>query len=281
MSEEAKAIQEVAKTAGKFAEITEKLGSFISKVVGGPIAQIGGILEDWTKYYRYKNLLIICDKVEELHEQRRIAGKTVAIPARAAIPMLESASLEDDENLQNMWACLIANSMDPKFTQPLHPGYIEIIKQMSPDEAVILNAFRKIESYPLLFEDHISQQSKRFSGLFGFGRFSGLFGFGQETTYEGIYQKYLEFCKALSLKRTDDTRSFLDNLQRLRIIEFGYDLSQQLIDNDSFFPSFGESDMSDKLRLTLDRYEYLRITAFGKGFVTACIKEDDANLPVE
>jgi hypothetical protein len=273
MSEEAKAIQEVAKTTGKLAEMIEKIGVFISKVVGGASNQVGGILEDWAKYYRYKNLLIISDKVEALHKKRRLAGKTVTIPARIAIPMLESASLEDNETLQNIWARLIANSMDPNFTQPLHPGYIEIIKQMSPDEAVILNAFRQIESYPILFKDHVSLQSKRFLGFFG--------GFEQQPTYDGLYKEYLEFCKALSLKQTNNIRSFLDNLQRLRIIEFGYDLSQQLDDNHSFFPILGESDMSDKIRLTLDRYEYLRITVFGEVFITACIKEDDTNLTVE
>jgi hypothetical protein len=63
MTEESKAIQEVAKTMGKFAEVANNIGGFLSKVIGGSSTQVGGILEDWTRYYRYKNLLTIRDKV--------------------------------------------------------------------------------------------------------------------------------------------------------------------------------------------------------------------------
>ena len=67
--EQAKAIQAVAKTTEKFAEIAEKVGGFVSKVIGPASDQVGGILEDWTRFYRYKNLLSIADKVEIIHAQ--------------------------------------------------------------------------------------------------------------------------------------------------------------------------------------------------------------------
>ncbi|HUA68649.1 MAG TPA: Abi-alpha family protein, partial [Candidatus Saccharimonadales bacterium] len=142
--EQAKAVQEVAKTSGKLVETTGKVGGFISKIIGGASTQVGGILEDWAKFYRYKNLLRVADKVEAIHAQRKIEGKTIPIPPRMAIPLLESASLEDDETLQKVWARLIANSTDPNFRESSHPGYVEIIKQMSPDEAIILDSFLKI-----------------------------------------------------------------------------------------------------------------------------------------
>ncbi|MGA2468981.1 MAG: DUF4393 domain-containing protein [Thermodesulfobacteriota bacterium] len=259
MSEEAKAVQEIAKTTGKFVELFEKVGAFMSKVIGGASEQVGGILEDWTRYYRYKNLLTIRDKVDALHHRRRIEGKTIPIPLRAAIPMLEAASLEQDTTLQDVWARLIANSMDPNFSEALHPSYIEIIKQMSSDEALILNAFREIDGYPTLFTHHVEQMS------------GWLAEFTAQPTYEGIYSDYLSWCKTLPLKHPDGARTFLDNLQRLQLIELGFDLSHRAEDN--FFEHLKDIGLSDRLLVTLERNEYLRMTAFGEGFVNACIGE--------
>jgi len=143
MTEESKAVQEVAKTGGKAIDLTEKVGRFFAMVVGKPSAQLATILEDQFRYYRYKNLLNISDKVDAIRIQRRSEGKAIPIPPRLALPILESASFEDDDVLQNLWARLIANSTDATQSELLHPGHVEVIRQMSSDEAVLLTAFRK------------------------------------------------------------------------------------------------------------------------------------------
>ncbi|MGD0539952.1 MAG: Abi-alpha family protein [Tepidisphaeraceae bacterium] len=257
MSEQAKAIEEVAKTTGKLADLADKVGCFVSRVVGPASGEIGGILEDWARYYRYKNLLAIGDKVTALHARRRIEGKTVPIPLRSGIPMLEAASLEEDVTLQDLWARLIANSTDPNFEQPLHPSYVEIIKQMCPDEATILNGFREVKNYPILFSYQSSQDPSR----------SLIFYSEAEATYEGVYAEYSTWCKTLPLKRHDGARAFLDNLQRLQIVELGFDLSQ----GGSGY-SFGVSSENREFRLQRD--EYLRMSQYGEGFVEVCMKEE-------
>jgi hypothetical protein len=120
--EQAKATQEIAKTTGKFVEVAEKIGGFISKVISPVSIEAGEIMGDWARSYRIKNLLSIADRFEAIHAKRRIQ-KLVPILPRIAIPMLESAALEDDEILQDVWAMLIANSTDPNFNLVLHPGY--------------------------------------------------------------------------------------------------------------------------------------------------------------
>jgi hypothetical protein len=79
--EQAKATQEVAKTSGQLIEASQKVGNFISRIVGVASNQLGGMLEDSAKFYRYKNLLNIADKVEAIHTQRRIEGKFVLLTA--------------------------------------------------------------------------------------------------------------------------------------------------------------------------------------------------------
>jgi hypothetical protein len=187
-----------------------------------------------------------------------IEGKTIPIPLRSAIPMLEAASLEEDVTLQDIWAQLIANSMDPTLSQKVHPGYIEIVKQICPDEAVILISFRNINSFPKLFNYQAMQQSGWVSG------------FAAQPTYEGIYVAYDNWCKALPLKLPNEARAFLDNLRRLQLVELGNDISQQL--EDSYIEPYIENSVSQKLQFTLLRDEYLRMTSFGEGFLAACIQ---------
>lgn len=141
MEEEAKAVQEVAKTTGKAIEAAEKVAGFLNKVLGPAFSEAGGIIHDWARYFRLKNLLRIQDKVEALYEMRKIGGKTIPIAPRYAIPLIQNASQEDDESLQDMWAGLIGNFTDPE--KRLNPKkiYIEILSSLEPLDAKVLQFF--------------------------------------------------------------------------------------------------------------------------------------------
>jgi hypothetical protein len=275
--EQSKAAKEIARTTGKFAEIAERVGGFVAKVIGPASNQVGGILEDWTRYFRYKNLLAIADKVENIHASRKIEGKTIPIPPRVAIPMLESASLEDDETLQEVWARLIANSTDPHFTAALHPGYIEIVRQMSPDEAIILSSFLKLKGYPFLFLNHVQETYEKppsdiLSRIWMGSR-------EEIASYETIYEMFIRHCMTLVLKKPADSKVYIDNLLRLRIVELGHDFKGETrSDVELLIERMARASESDKTRISIPaRDEFLRMTFFGQGFVSACIGE---NSPV-
>ncbi len=139
MEEESKAVQEVAKTTGKAIEAAERVGKFLSTIFGGALGEVGDIAHDWARYYRYKNLLKIQDKVEAIIWKRKIEGKTIPIPPRYAVPLIQNASQEDDETLQEMWAGLIANSMDPGKRLNVKKVYINILSSLEPLDLQILN----------------------------------------------------------------------------------------------------------------------------------------------
>lgn len=136
--ETAKAAQEVAKTAAKAIEATEKLGGFLIKIVGGSLVDLSGTLQDWTKYFRYKNLLKIQDRVEEIHASRQIDGKVTPIPPRYAIPLIQRASEEDDETIQELWAALIANATDPNKHLDLKKVLLDVLASLEPLDVRIL-----------------------------------------------------------------------------------------------------------------------------------------------
>ncbi len=139
MEEESKAVQEVAKTTGKAIEAAERVGKFLSTIFGGAFGEVGDIVHDWAKYFHYKNLLRIQDRVEAIHRERKIEGKTIPIPPRYAVPLIQSASQEDDETLQEMWAGLIANGMDPGKRLNVKKVYINILSSLEPFDVQLLN----------------------------------------------------------------------------------------------------------------------------------------------
>jgi hypothetical protein len=61
-----------------------------------------------------------------------------AVPPKILFPLLEGASFEEDENLHDMWAALLANAASPGHAEKVRPAFISVLKQMSPDEARVL-----------------------------------------------------------------------------------------------------------------------------------------------
>jgi len=138
LDEEAKAVREVAKATGKSLDIVKAGGEFVRDIFGESFRQFGGAVADWARYFRYKNFLCIADRVNEIHAARRLNGKTTPIPPQYSLPILEGASLENEESLQKLWAGLIANASDPGHKLNLKKVYIEILRGLEPLDAEVL-----------------------------------------------------------------------------------------------------------------------------------------------
>ena len=137
-----KAAAEASKFGTKALETTDKILSFIAKVFNEPAKETSGMLGDSMKFYRWKRQIRIVDKVNKILEDRG-TEKTIPIPPKFAIPILQNASLEDEDNLQDIWIRLISNSMDPDFEGELRFAFIEIIKSLNSLDASILDFFYK------------------------------------------------------------------------------------------------------------------------------------------
>jgi Abortive infection alpha len=56
-----------------------------------------------------------------------------AVPPHLLLPIIESASLEDNPTIQDTWSGLLASASDR--TNELSPSYVEILKQLTPIDA--------------------------------------------------------------------------------------------------------------------------------------------------
>ncbi|MCK5603915.1 DUF4393 domain-containing protein [Candidatus Pacearchaeota archaeon] len=118
--------------------MAEKVGGFLTAILGDACKEIGGTVHDWTKLYRYKNLLRIQDKVEQIKKDRKSEGKSIPIEPAIGIPLIEAASVVEDDNLQQKWATLIANATSPKYNEKIRKSYISILSSLDPYDAKIL-----------------------------------------------------------------------------------------------------------------------------------------------
>lgn len=131
--------KEIAKTTGKALDVAEKVGGFLNRVLGDACKEVGASIHDWTKFYRYKNLLKINDKIVQIQNKRGLQGKEVPLQASIGIPLIEAASFIEDENLQQKWAALIANATDPNYGGKIRKSFIDILSSLDPVDAIILD----------------------------------------------------------------------------------------------------------------------------------------------
>jgi hypothetical protein len=140
IEESAKAIQEVAKATRTGIEATKQLGGFVSRIINEPVEAVVGILSDRLQFIRAERQLRLAERWREILKERRIEGSLRIVPPKFALPIIENASLEEDDELQDLWANLLASAVDLNFKGEMRSAFIEIIKQLEVVDVHILNA---------------------------------------------------------------------------------------------------------------------------------------------
>ena len=140
MAEVGNDVQEVAKTADHALQVTERFGDFISRIIGGSLEQAAGIFEDKLKYHRWERQLRFMDRVNEVLADRRHPSSSRHVPLNVAIPIFEAASLEENDDLQDLWARLLANAANADSGSEVRRGFVTILQDFGHMEARLLQA---------------------------------------------------------------------------------------------------------------------------------------------
>lgn len=145
-TEGAKAVGEVAKTAGKVVDAAREMGGFISKYTHGTLEQAMGILHDKVAYARWERQHRLMERASEFLSARGLQIPPIGVPFKLAVPLLQAATLEEDDYVQDMWAHLLVNSsVEPN---PENRAFISMLENMSPLDARVLNELVKAEGQP-------------------------------------------------------------------------------------------------------------------------------------
>lgn len=118
---------------GFSAEIDDKDYHALDKVANSDL--VGLIGGDWLKYWRWNNLVNIASKFRKKCEENNFNPKEVA--PKFLSHFFESASQEDDESIQNIWANLLYSESKENGSVSLKT--IQVLKFMTREDAKILN----------------------------------------------------------------------------------------------------------------------------------------------
>lgn len=178
-----------------------------------------------------------------------------------AIPALQYISYcMDNDELRDMYANLLASSMNKIVKNGVHPGFVEIIKQLSPDEAKILKYFASWKVVPTIT---LRANSKKGGGVEVISNFSNI---GE-----------LVNCEA-----SVEIDKYFDNLIRLGLIVKAPPLSY-LVNNALYEVLEGHTYIKTKIKeieaLKNDRNQpeieksFMKLTSFGEQFCEICLSK--------
>lgn len=135
-----KAIEEAAKATSKAVDLIRDGG----RAIGPAVGDIYGLLiGDKVKAARVRNL----EEINELRRKKledRGVKEPLQPPEDIAIPILEAAQGETRAEMQDMWARLLANAMDPARAQNVRPEFVDTIKELQPIDALNLTLARNV-----------------------------------------------------------------------------------------------------------------------------------------
>ncbi|WP_291401928.1 Abi-alpha family protein [Daejeonella sp.] len=124
---------------------------FLGKLISPTIEEVGLLISDNIKFLRFKNQVKILLKAKNYIEKNNISLKE--IPIKILVPLLEKASLEDEEKLQDKWSNMLVNMVDSEtnFQNQIFP---HILSQMSLGEYEALQeVFQKEKELAIKYEE--------------------------------------------------------------------------------------------------------------------------------
>lgn len=211
----------------------------VAKAVNIALRPVAGLVWGYDKIEHY----IINELPKKLNN--RNVENIVAPEPHLAAPLLESLRYTGyKDSLREMYLNLLATSMDKDTAKKAHPSFVEIIRQLSSDEAKLLSYFRQRKGYPEIVHSCVPRKIWR------------------HEVYSGIKQRFEKICENSEVDMPELYLSYLDNLARLKLIDF--------------IQAIGESRLNsryDNLEIEQETIEYLFVTNLGQQFIDACLDE--------
>lgn len=228
----------------------------VSKTLHILLSPVSGLVWGYEKIKDFVSTRV-AEKLEGVPEARLQSPEPhVAGPALEA---LKYTGYKD--GLRDMYANLLATAIDSKTAESAHPAFVEIIKQMSPDEALIMKRLSHVYNAALI--DIRTEKKTTSIGHWVVRNFSDL--------------PYTAGCNLTKLGPT-----YLVNLQRLGLVEIreGYNLRPDTgdpYDDLKKHPDVAviiEQINSDNEREANIQHGVVSLTALGDQFCSACIRQD-------
>jgi hypothetical protein len=237
------AIQPAAKEIGKSL-------ATVTKTINIALAPISALVWGYEKIREFVQNRV-SEKLKEVPEERIITPDPAVVgPALEALKYTGS-----NETLSELYANLIANSMDKETVKKAHPGFVEIIKNMTADEGLILKVFIPNVYKPIM---DIKLKLKKDGGEIN------------------LVNNYSNIRIEAGCKFPDLTPKYIDNLCRLGLLHIppgrhlvrpdAYDILTKTDEYKEF-----KAKYEDEHKTTTEIKKYIELTELGVQFKEACV----------
>lgn len=177
--------------------------------------------------------------------------------AYVAIPAVQQLSCcYDSEELREMYANLLVSSMNKDTKANVHPAFVDIIKQLTPDEAKLLKSIKDKSSYIPLVDLQL------------------------QDDIEGGHVTILRNFTSLGDRVCENSQNicaYIENLDRLKLICILEDT--HLTEKSYYTPLENAQYLLAHKRITIPEGQSFKIkqksfyiTSFGKAFIHTCIE---------
>lgn len=239
-------------------------GSALSKAEGP-----GRALDDMMTLVGFDKLHLVAEKKRLQREQdiidyknsiaqdiSKIPEENIKEPPLSIVgPALEASKYYiEEETLRKMFSNIISSSMDSRYSGTVHPAFVEIIKQLSPNDALILNHFKDIGA--------------RFRYAYPIVRIVEKLG-GDSSGYTVINP--LVFIYNYDKDYGKNSAS-VNNLERLGLVETGFD---EWFTDENNYSYYKSNPVLANVLETRPNYSLkngiMRVTKLGQNFITTCV----------
>jgi len=162
--------------------------------------------------------------------------------------LFELHFVKDEKELKEMYGNLLAAAMNSEIAHSVHPSFVQILKQLSPDEAKVLKYF---SDNPEWYKecDEVTD--------------------GQNNAIEkslSISDHFHEICKLSSAVNPNNSDTYLDNLLRLKILDTAFETDSQYVPECG--DRYGVYGPSVKNKIT----RWLFPTPLGEQLINTCVE---------
>lgn len=105
----------------------------------GPAAEEAGLmLQDHVRVFRAKRQLRLYQRTAEIFAKTGVTPQHV--PLKLLFPIIESASVEESDELQDRWANLLAHAADPDQVETVSISFTTTLRELTPRQVKYLDA---------------------------------------------------------------------------------------------------------------------------------------------
>ncbi|HET6844889.1 MAG TPA: Abi-alpha family protein [Candidatus Angelobacter sp.] len=137
-------------------ELPAWVGEMLQKMIAPVAEETGQMGKDLLRYARARIQLRFFEKFKQNCEHAHINLKHVNLPV--LFDILQRGPIEEDEELQTLWANLLANAADSRGEVSIRKEFPQILSQISSKEAAYLNemfeVMEKAEAYVVKTYDY-------------------------------------------------------------------------------------------------------------------------------